>query len=34
MDTSIDYSPWSLLPAPEPRTVSPLKYYYITLKVF
>ena len=29
MDTNKDYSPWSLLPAPEPRTVSPpINYFY------
>lgn len=29
MQTSADYSPWSLLPAPEPRTVAPpVDYFY------
>lgn len=28
MQTSVDYSPWSLLPAPEPATVSPPDGYF------
>lgn len=28
MQTSVDYSPWSLLPAPEPATVSPPPNYF------